>query len=310
MEEGTAQRSVSDAATEWAFTAGWRLVRRLPEPVARKAFDRIAITTWRRRGPSVRQLERNLARVFPDAHEHEIRELSRESMRSYMRYWCEAFILPSWSQDRIRSSFELVNKELLDEAAASGSGAIVVAVHGGNWDLAGAYGALRYGSVATVVEHLKPEGLFQQFLEYRKSLGIDIWPLGDPGAFRGLADRLRAGGVVALVGDRDISRNGLVVDFFGAPASMPAGPALLAQLTGAPLFPLDMWFEGDRAFAEVRPRIEIPETGTREEITLGVTQRLAHAFAEGITKHGAHWHMLQPLWLSDLRPRDGSTEKA
>ncbi len=298
-----AVRAASDFATEWAFTVGWKVVRRLPEPVARRAFDEVAITSWRRRGPGVRQLERNLSRVYPTLDGGELRELSHEGMRSYMRYWCEAFRLPSWSHERIRDSFELVNHELLDEAAAAGTGAIMVAVHGGNWDLAGAWGALRYGSITSVVERLKPEGLFQRFLEYRRSLGLDIWPLGDPHAFRGLADRLREGGVVALVGDRDISRNGIVVDFFGEPASMPAGPALLSQLTGAPVYPLAMWFEDDRAVAEVQPLIEIPTTGTREEITLQMTQALADSFAVGIEQHGVDWHMLQPLWLADLRPR-------
>jgi len=147
--------------------------------------------------------------------------------------------------------------------------------------------------LTTVAERLKPEKLFDQFLEYRESLGMEVLPLGDSDVMRNLVGRLRGGGLVALLGDRDITRNGVEVDFFGACASFPAGPATLAILTGAPLFPVTMHYEGPRTIAVVQDRIEVPEHLLKSEWVAHMTQQIARAYEGGISQHPEDWHMLQ-----------------
>jgi KDO2-lipid IV(A) lauroyltransferase len=173
-----------------------------------------------------------------------------------------------------------------------------------NWDHAGAWGALTYGSVSSVAERLKPEKLFDKFLAYRQELGMDILPTGDPDVLRQLTRRLRDGKLVALLGDRDIGRSGVHVDFFGEPASFPAGPALLAMLTDVPLHPLTMWFDGDVMRGYIHDRIELPTAGEREDNIRAITQQLAAGWESGISEHSADWHMLQRVWVADLKPRD------
>ena len=292
----------TDAATEWAFAVGWSVVKRLPERAADATFRRAADVLWRRRGTGIIQLERNLARIHPDAAPGDLAELSRLSMRSYMRYWCEAFRLPTWSPERVTATFDLERKSLMDDAMASGTGAIMVVNHGGNWDLAGAWGCLRYGGLTTVAERLKPEGLYERFVAYRESLGMEILPTGEPDIIRTLARRINDGRLVPLMGDRDIGRNGVVVDLFGEPASFPAGPAVLGMLTGAPVLPVSLWYDGPLATGYVHDAIAIPETGTREERIRAVVQGVAHAFEAGIREHSVDWHMMQPVWVADLDP--------
>jgi KDO2-lipid IV(A) lauroyltransferase len=299
-------RRVSDAATEWAFATGWQVVRRLPERSAQAVFRRAADTLWRRDGAGVRQLKRNLARIRPEASTEEIDELARASMRSYMRYWCDAFRLPSWSAERVSGTFDLEHRYRLDDAVAAGDGAIMVVNHSGNWDHAAAWGCLRYGGLTTVAERLKPEGLYRRFLAYRTALGMEILPTGQPDLVRTLARRLEAGRLVPLMGDRDISRNGITVDLLGEPASFPAGPALLGVLTGAPVHPVTLWFDGPFATGRVHDRIEVPATGTRDEKISAMTQGIADAFGEGIRAHAEDWHMMQPVWLADLDPGRGA----
>jgi KDO2-lipid IV(A) lauroyltransferase len=90
---------------------------------------------------------------------------------------------------------------------------------------------------------------------------------------------------------------------------MPAGPALLAQQTGALLLPVTLWYEEPpRMEGMVHPPVEVPAEGTREEKTAAMTQVLADRFAEGIAEHPEDWHMLQRLWLSDLAVREGAGE--
>jgi phosphatidylinositol dimannoside acyltransferase len=299
-----------DAVTEWVFAAGWGIVKHLPERAAYAAFDRAADAIWRKRGGGVVQFERNQARIHPDASEADLRELSRLGMRSYLRYWCDAFRLPTWSPEKVTGTFEMDRVFRMDDAMSAGAGAIMVVSHSGNWDHAGAWGCLRYGGLTTVAERLKPEGLFERFVAYRESLGMEIVPTGEPDIIRTLARRLKEGRLVPLMGDRDISRNGVAVDLLGEPASFPAGAAVLAMLTGAPVHPVTLWYDGQMTRGLVHERVPVPESGTRDERIRAVTQGIADAFGEGIRANSVDWHMMQPVWIADLDPTRGRGAQA
>ena len=294
--------TAKERATDTAFGLGWGAVRHMPEPAAYALFERLADRTWRRQGSGVRRLEANLARVVPEATPEQIRELSREGMRSYLRYWCDSFRLPSWSRQRIVDTFVGEDEHNLTDALASGRGVVVVLPHMGNWDHAGAWACVKHAPLTTVAERLKPESLYDRFVAYREGLGMEVLPLGGDDVVRTLARRLRDGGLVCLLGDRDLTRGGVEVDLFGEKTKMPAGPALLAEMTGAALIPAILWYDGPLAFAHLREEIVPPATGTREEKVAAMTQQVADVFAEGIAAHPEDWHMLQRLWLADLDP--------
>ena len=296
---------VKDAVTEWAFETGWRVTKRLPERTSQGTFRLAADAMWRREGPSVLQLEKNLSRIDPTRTPAQVRALSKESLRGYLRYWNEAFRLPSWSPERIRDTFDLENKEWMDEAVRTGTGALLIPGHMGNWDHAGAWACLRYGGITTVAERLKPEGRFDQFLDYRRSLGMEVFPLGDADIVRSLARRLKEGRVVALLGDRDISRNGVEVSLFGEAASLPAGPALLSLMTGAPIYPVTMWFDGENCRGLMHDRVVAPKGVGRSEQIQQMTQQIADCYEAGVRERPTSWHMLQKVWRADLDPSRG-----
>ncbi|MEV6553824.1 phosphatidylinositol mannoside acyltransferase [Streptomyces sp. NPDC051597] len=291
--------------TDTLYGLGWATVKKLPEPVATGLGRRIADTVWKRRGKSVLRLESNLARVVPDASPQRLAELSRAGMRSYMRYWMESFRLPAWSKDRMKTGFEPSDLHHLTDGLAAGRGVVLALPHMGNYDLAGAWVTTKLQTpFTTVAERLKPETLYDRFVAYRESLGMEVLPHTGGAAFGTLARRLRAGGLVCLVADRDLSASGVEVKFFGEAARMPAGPAMLAQQTGALLLPVTLWYDGSPVMrGRVHPPIDVPETGTRAEKTSVMTQALADAFATGIAEHPEDWHMLQRLWLADLEER-------
>jgi phosphatidylinositol dimannoside acyltransferase len=107
---------------------------------------------------------------------------------------------------------------------------------------------------------------------------------------------------VCLVADRDLSHNGIQVQFFGEPTRMPAGPALLAATTGAALLPVSLWFTDDGWGQRINAPIQLPDGRLRERVAAG-TQAIADVFAHDIAEHPTDWHMLQRLWLADLPPR-------
>ncbi|MFI5620070.1 phosphatidylinositol mannoside acyltransferase [Streptomyces sp. NPDC051567] len=294
-----------DRLVDGLYGLGWAGVKKLPEPAAAALGRRIADTAWKRRGKSVLRLESNLARVVPDAGPDRLRELSRAGMRSYLRYWMESFRLPTMDPRRFGTDVEFQDEHLLREALASGRGVIVALPHLANWDLAGAWAVGHIGvPFTTVAERLKPETLYDRFVAYRESLGMEVLPHNGGAAFGTLARRLRAGGLVCLVADRDLSASGVEVDFFGSAARMPAGPALLAQQTGAVLLPATLHYGSPpKMYGRIHPAVEVPGSGTRTEKTKAMTQAVADAFAQGIAAHPEDWHMLQRLWLDDLEER-------
>jgi len=299
--------SAQERLTDALYGLGWSTVKKLPEPVAVRLGRTIADLAWKRRGKGVQRLESNYARVVPDASPERLAELSRAGMRSYLRYWMESFRLPAWSAERVKTGFDPKDVHHLTDGIASGRGVVLALPHLANWDLAGAWVTTKLETpFTTVAERLKPETLYDRFVAYREGLGMEVLPHSGGTAFGTLARRLRDGGLVCLVAERDLSASGVEVEFFGEATRMPAGPALLAQQTGALLLPVTLWYDDSPIMqGRVHPPVEVPESGDRAEKTSVMTQALADAFATGIADHPEDWHMLQRLWLADLDPTKG-----
>jgi KDO2-lipid IV(A) lauroyltransferase len=292
-----------DGITDAAYALGWAAVRHMPEPMARQIFTLIADRTWQKRGRGVRQLEKNLRRVVgDDVSEDALRELSRQGMRSYLRYWMESFRLPSMSRERILSGMRITGVDEIFKELDSGRGVVAALPHMGNYDHAGAWIALSGMPFTTVMERLKPASLYDRFVAYRGGLGMEVLPAGggNGDVFDTLAQRLRGGGLVCLVADRDLTVSGIEVDFFGRIAKLPAGPAALAVQTGAALRPVTLWYEGTHWGARVHEEIPVPDEGDRQEKIRAMTQSLAHAFQQSVAAHPEDWHMLQRVWVEDL----------
>jgi lauroyl/myristoyl acyltransferase len=281
--------------TAYVYFAGWRIVRWLPEKFAYSLAYSVADILARRNGKSVQRLRENLQRTQPDITALDLDLLTINAMRSYMRYWCDTFRFPDWSQQRISQTVTVENEHLLMDAIAAKTGVIVSLPHAGNWDHAGAYFCGKGVNLVTVAEHLKPEKLFQKFLTFRQNMGMEVLPL-DGRVLGTLAQRLRQGALVALVADRDLSRSGIDVKFFGGPARMPAGPALLALKTDAPLITAFVSYT-ETGINIVFKNVVIPTSGTQEQQVAEIVQMTAQHFEDGIKENPEDWHMLQRIWI-------------
>ncbi|MGO9294331.1 MAG: phosphatidylinositol mannoside acyltransferase [Streptosporangiaceae bacterium] len=297
---------LKDWLTDVGYGLGWSVVCRVPESWAAAAFRLGASVAWRRQGPRVQVLEANLRRVLgPGATGAQVRALSRQSMESYARYWLEIFRLPVMPMERvINGMHETGHLPAAFEYLAAGRGVIFALPHMGNWDQAGAWIIARgAGSLTTVVERIKPESVYKRFVAFREGLGMEVLPASGGGhPFGVLAQRLRAGKVVCLPCDRDITGGGIELEFFGEKARMAAGPAALAVQTGAALMPAILWFEGDEWGVHVAREIPVPATGDKRHKIAEMMQQIARNFETGIRAHPQDWHMLQRIFTADLDP--------
>jgi lauroyl/myristoyl acyltransferase len=299
---------LKDRLVSAGYGLGWSVLVRLPQSMSAAVFQFFAEVAWRRQGPSVQVLEGNLRRVLgPDATGAQVRAVSRESMRSYARYWLEVFLLPVIPVQRLIDGMHDVSGGNVDRALeqkAAGRGIVFALPHAGNWDQAGAWIIARgAGSFTTVQERLKPESLYNRFVAFREGLGMEVLPAsGGDRPFAILARRLRAGGMVCLPCDRDVTGQGVEVDFFGEKSWMTPGPAALAERTGAALYPVMLWFEEDGWGVRVGAEIPVPAAGDRKERILAMTQEIARFFEGAIAEHPQDWHMLQRVFTADLDP--------
>lgn len=290
--------TAAQRAAAAAYIAGWKAVRHLPPRTAAVLFNAGAdLASDKGRGADM--LRRNLTRVV--GAENVTRALIRDSMRSYARYWNEAFRLPAIAGDPdllARLDAGVRGREHLDATLSRGNGLILTLPHSGNWDMAGMWLVSRYGGFSTVAERLRPEALFDAFVAYREHLGFEV--LAATGSavppYERLRDVLSRGGIVCLMGERDMTPRGVPVSFFGEETTLPAGPAKLALDTGAGLHIAHSWFPGTSADPDwghsVSPALEVTDVAE-------TTQRVADGFAANIAAHPADWHALQPMWPVD-----------
>ena len=284
------------------YFVGWRLVRALPEKMAYSIFESIGKIVLSRNGARMKRLRSNLQRVEPGNSPEAMDQLMRAAVSSSMRYWCDTFRCSDWSKSRILTTVTATREELLTGPMRDGRGVVVALPHAGNWDHAGFYFCAMGFPLVSVVERVKPEALFNKFLEYRQNMGMEVLAL-DGQSMGTLMQRAREGALIALVSDRDLSRSGVDVDFFGHPARMPAGAALLAIRTGIPLITAFVSYTNTGIHIEFNS-VEIPSQGTEAERVRKVVQECADLFAKGIAKHPQDWHMLQRIWTDgDFKER-------
>ena len=276
------------------FRSAWFLCAKLPEALVKRAFVFFADVAVTRKTAGARRLQFNLSRAMNIAPEsREARDLAQSAMRSYMLYYADLFRLGVYSFDDLGKRARFVRREILETPVSQGKGAVVIITHSGNWDLAGAYVGTQFKDVTSVAERLRPEKLFQAFVDVRARYGVTVLPHkgGPRPPSEILLEKLRQGHIIALAADRDFTRKGIAAKFFGHPATFPAGAIRLAQKTGAPLIFAAIWTDRNVAVLELHDPIEV---GMRadEDIIHDVVQH----FETAIKKHPENWHMLQQIW--------------
>jgi KDO2-lipid IV(A) lauroyltransferase len=278
------------------YRGAWALTRALPEAWAYAAFDAVAQRQYR---TNERLRERLRSNFTPVVGEAVLEETVYNAFRCYARYWCETFRMQDLSRTELARRFRTEGIENIEKAHAAGAGGILATMHVGNWDAGGRWVAERW-PLTVVAEVLRPRALFERFLEHRRSLGMQIIPLVSGADVTAQCEsHIRAGRLVALLADRALGAGGVEVDLFGRRARMPAGAAVLALRTGAPLIPAVI-FEEPRGewLAWVMEPVAADGAPDDREAVSDVMQRLAQRFERYVLRAPSQWYaMFQRYWL-------------
>jgi KDO2-lipid IV(A) lauroyltransferase len=293
-------------ASYLAYRAGAGVVRVLPdavgEPAARVAGRVASLAMPDRR----RLVARNLQRVSGGSlRGTALQRAVFDTFDSYGRYWLELFRLPKDVQGPLDPGIHIDGFGHIEAGLAAGNGVILALPHVGGWDYAGAWLAQQGHPPTVVVEPVEPPELFEWFAGAREALGMTVVQLG-PEAGRAVLGALRRNQIVCLLSDRDLTGDGVEVEFFGERTTLPAGPATLALRTGAPLLPAAVYFEGRGGHhGVVQAPVPAERQGRLREDVVRVTQEMARRFEQLIAVAPDQWHLLQPNWPSDRAASNG-----
>jgi phosphatidylinositol dimannoside acyltransferase len=291
-----ARRAAVETASYLVYRFMSWLGQVLPTRSGRSWYERASRLFYRFASRARATVAANQAQVLGRPIEDTLVQAStREAFALYGRYWFDTFNVLGWTDEQVVDAFRFEGIEHVEKGLADGKGVVIALPHTGNWDVGGRAMGIRVAPVVAVAEHLKPDRLFELFLEHRRRLRIDVVDLASDHVGRQLTQRLEQNRIVALVADRDLSGGGVEVEMFGRTRRMPAGPALLALSAGAPLIsgPTYTTREG---WVEVLTPVSIEPTGRRKEDVIALTQALATAFERAIAAAPPDWHMFQPAW--------------
>ena len=292
------EETLAERLSYAAFAAVERLAMALPVSLGRPLFEAGGGAAFHVSSKARRVVSSNLSRVLGrEPASSLVQAATKEAFRSYGRYWFDTFHARTVSDEEFLKRQVFLGSEHLQAALDKGTGAVVALPHLGNWDTAGKWVAMQSWKITAVAEMLRPERLYRLFLEHRQGLGMGVLGLSDD---RKVAEEcVRLAGenhVLALVSDRDLKGNGVVVEMFGEERRMPAGPALLSLVTEAPLLPCNCYDTPDGWVAKIDAPLEVERTDSLRDDVTALTRLLAARFERGISAAPTQWHMFQPAW--------------
>ncbi len=280
-----------------------RLVRMLPRRVAYGLAD-LAGDAWYRLAPGRRRLvAANLRRVCaatgrPTSGDA-FRRLVGEAFRNHARYYLELLRAPHYPEARIDDIVEVADWNAFEPVLRDNPG-VFVSCHLGNFEPFGTFLGVHGFRPLSPIEVIEPEALYRFLSERRGGGRVELVPVHR--ARRALARRLADRGLVGIIGDRDLTDDGLPVTMFGHERRVPTGAAALAVMYDAGLIVGRCLRIGPDRFRASGEVLELPASGDRRADVEALTRKVAAVFERDIGAAPEQWWgAFQPFW-PDLEP--------
>jgi len=243
-----------------------------------------------------RSVKLNLQYILPQASARQRRRISRKLFANFAKYLVDFFRLEKIDRKFIDENIQIENLHWLDQALARGKGVVILTAHLGNWELGGVIlSQLGYPIWAVALPH-KNKKVNDFFDTQRARQGIKVVPMGK--AVRGCISQLRKKQLVALVGDRDFTEKGLVLDFFGKPTHFTEGPAALSLMTQASIVPAFLLRLPDNRFIlKIEKPIDFMPTGNKAKDLADLVRLYRDIFEDYIRRYPEQWYLFRRFWI-------------
>ncbi len=270
--------------------------RLVPRRLAYYTALRLADTFYRSDIRARKAVRSNMRRVT--AHmglkldDIEIEQRVRQVFQGFAKYLVDFISFSQLTPETVHQLVDIENREQLDRVRALKKGALLVSAHQGNWELAGAVLVALGYPITAVAQPQEQKKLNNLFNSYRRRRGINVVPLGLM-VMRQLMDVLARNEFVGLLADRDYTPRNHPIEFFGAPASLPRGPAWISSHYKVPILPgFLLRKEDDRFVMKLYPILN--EAGDQDEETLH--RAIRDVLQDGISRDPSQWFIFDDLW--------------
>jgi KDO2-lipid IV(A) lauroyltransferase len=234
----------------------------------------------------------NLKAIFPEKSRKELLNIRIQIFRNFAKYLVDFFRFKEVDMEYIRRRIKIENIHYFDDALKKGKGVVALSAHIGNWELGGiVLASLGYPISGVALPH-KSKRVNDFFNSQRERKGMKVISFGK--AARTCLRLLEANKIVALVGDKDFTKeSGVVTNFFGKPSYMPKGPAAFAIKNGSVIIPTFVLRNPDDTFTiKINKPIDC-RSGNIEEITSKCTEEIEKL----VKDHPEQWYMFKKFWI-------------
>ena len=273
------------------------IIQNIPRKAGYFVFSLFGSLSYRFNKTRRETLRYNLKRAAGAAFEEKMVE---RAFVIYAKYYFDLFRKRAELLSHVEKKRDLYFKSItvpaLNNFLDKKKGCIIISMHCGNWDVAGAYAAsLLPGKVNVVVEKLSPV-MYRWFSETRSRFGMKVIDASD---IKSMLRVLKSGEVLILLGDRDLDRLGYKMDFFGEKAFIPSGPAKLALMSGAPVFTgVCSRNEKDEYCIMLVPEVLNLENAPRNDANLeSLTKKIVASMETMAAADPSQWCMLQQVFV-------------
>lgn len=289
-------KTIPGLPTYWFYRAAEFLANTLPRPWAYALADAIARSRYKILHHQRKGLVANLSRATGlSIHDPQIHKLGQQAFCHFGEYLVDFLHLTPAKDGFLRAYSRLEGAEHLQAAHRQGKGVILVTAHLGNWELGAAVlSSMGYKISAVALAH-RSRQVDRFFTAKRTAWGVEVFHLGT--SPRALIEALKKQRVLALVADHDYTGTSFVeVEFLGAPARLPKGPAALSLLTGAPVVVATVLREKRYHYRmDITPPITAARTGDSQKDLVRLSQSIARKLESVIRRHPDQWFMFEPI---------------
>ena len=227
--------------------------------------------------------------------EADLARMAKDVFRNFAKYLVDFFRFSKIDEEYMKKFIKVDGLENIDKGLAGGKGVIALSAHIGNWELGGfVLSSLRNPMKAVVLTHQNK--LINDFFTRQRSIG-NMRPVEIGISLRSCYNVLKDNGLLALLGDRDFSRNGFRIDFFGKNTLIPKGPAVFSSRIGSCIVPTFMIREEDDTFRLIiEPPIFPREGQNSEAAAIELAKEYTSVIESYVRRYPTQWYMFREVW--------------